>query len=149
MPLVSSTRSAARRNGASLLVAPQQRLLVGVEEEHAVGHAERAEVRQHRAQRLEELAAADVGDDGRTAHLGATVDEEVDEPADHLRRQVVDAEVAVVLEDVHRGRLAGPGEAGDDDEVLEARGPVRVLRRDGHVGHLAGRRGHRISHSCG
>ena len=40
--------------------------------------------------------------------------------ADHLRRQVVDAEVARVLEHVHRRRLAGAREARDDDEVLEA-----------------------------
>ena len=33
--------------------------------------------------------------------------EQLDELADHLRRQVVDAEVAGVLEDVHRRRLAG------------------------------------------
>src|SRR3712207_7258637 len=46
------------------------------------------------------------------------------QPADHLRRQVVDAEVAGVLEHVHRGRLAGAREPGDDHEILEHGPPL-------------------------
>ena len=76
------------------------------------------EVAEHGLERLEVVAAADVGDDGRPLDLGAVVDEQLDERADHPRREVVDAEVAAVLEDVHRRRLAGAGEARDHDEVL-------------------------------
>jgi hypothetical protein len=77
------------------------------------------EVLEHRAQRLEVVAAAHVGDDGRALDLRALVDEQLDQRADHLGRQVVDAEVPGVLEDVHGRRLAGARVARDDDEVLE------------------------------
>ena len=39
------------------------------------------------------------------------------EAADHPRRQVVDAEVTAVLEGGDRLRLAGPGVAGDHDQI--------------------------------
>ena len=50
--------------------------------------------------------------------------EEIRQRRNHLGRQVVDAEVAGVLEGVDRLRLAGPREAGDDYELE---------RRGGHV----------------
>ena len=52
--------------------------------------------------------------------LGPLVLEQLRELADHLRRQVVHAEVAGVLEAGHGLRLAGAREAGDDDEVFHA-----------------------------
>ncbi len=134
-------RRAQRVAPAGLLVAPEQRVLVGVEEQHPVRDAARGEIVELRAEGHEQLARADVGDDGGATYLGALVDEDVDEAADHLGRQVVDAEVAVVLEDVHRRRLAGSGEAGDHDEILEARGGWRIVR-EGHVVDYAGRLGH-------
>ena len=82
--------------------------------------AERVEVIHDRAQRLEVDAPADVGDDRRALDLRALVHEQLDQRADHLRGQVVDAEVARVLEHVHRGRLARAGEARDHDDVLQA-----------------------------
>jgi len=106
---------------ARLLVTRQQRLLVGLEEQHTAAQPQRREVVEHRGQRLEEVAAAHVGDDGGALDLRSLVHEELDERADHLRRQVVHAEVAGVLEDVHGGRLAGAGVARDDDEVLQPR----------------------------
>ena len=144
MPVVSITRSARPRSGSSssrsaatpaadaalgrervaaagLLVAGHQRLLGGLEEQHAVVQAQRVQVVDDRPQRLEVDAAAHVGDDRRALDLGALVHEQLDQRADHLRRQVVDAEVARVLEHVHRRRLAGAGEAGDHHQVLEAR----------------------------
>ena len=66
---------------------------------------------------LEVLAAAHVGDHGRPAHAAALVAEQLAEGADHPRRQVVDAEVAAVLEGGDRLRLAGARVAGDDDQV--------------------------------
>ena len=110
---------------AGLLEAGEQRLVGGVEEEHAVMQAERREVFEDGPQGLEVVAPAHVGDDGGALDLGALVHEELDERADHLRRQVVDAEVARVLEDVHRRRLPGAGVAGDDDQVLKPRLGVR------------------------
>ncbi len=106
---------------ARLLVAVDQRLLGGLEEQHVVIQPERVEIVDDGLQRLEVDAAAHVGDDGGALDLGALVHEQLDQRADHLRRQVVDAEVAGVLEHVHRRRLAGAGEAGDDDEVLQPR----------------------------
>ena len=49
-------------------------------------------------------------------------------------RQVVDAEVAEVLERAHRLRLAGAGQAGEDDEAMRRRAPrprprARAARR--------------------
>ena len=92
---------------ARLLKAGEQRVVGGVEEEHAMAQPERLEVLEHGAQRLEVVAAAHVGDDRGALDLRALVDEELDQRADHLGRQVVDAEVARVLEDVHGRRLAG------------------------------------------
>ena len=108
-----------------LLVPPQEGVLVGVEKQHPMDDPARVEIVEDAAERLEEVARTHVGDDRRAPHLRALVHEQVDEAADHLGRQVVDAEVAVVLEDVHRRRLARAGEPRDDDEVLEA------LRRRG------------------
>ncbi len=77
------------------------------------------QVVEHGGQAHEQLAAADVGDDRRALDLRTLVHEQVDEVADHLGWQVVDAEVARVLEDVHRRRLAGARKARDHDEILE------------------------------
>ena len=144
MPVVSITRSARLRSGSSsarsaatpgrdaalgrermaaagLLVARHERLLGGLEEQHVVGDAERVEIVHDRTQRLEVDAPAHVRDDRGALDLGALVHEQLDQRADHLRRQVVDAEVARVLEHVHRRRLARAGEARDHHEVLQAR----------------------------
>ena len=99
-------RAGQRVAAAGLLEAGEDGVVVGVEEEDAVAQPERREVLEHGAQGLEVVAPAHVGDDGRALDLGALVHEQLDERADHLRRQVVDAEVAGVLEDVHRRRLA-------------------------------------------
>src|SRR3954471_8227907 len=142
-----AARDARPRRGrvpaARLLVAREERLLVGVEEEDAVVQAEGGEVVENGAERLEVVAPADVGHDGRALDLRALVHEELDERPDHLGREVVDAEVARVLEDGHGGRLAGAGVTGDDDEVLEARvgveaGPVRPGIGVGGVGCVGG-----------
>ena len=114
-------RGRERMASPRLLVAVEQLLVGGVEEQHLVAHAERVEVVDDRVERVEVGAAAHVGDDGGPLDLRALVHEELDELADHLRRQVVHAEVAGVLEDVHRRRLARPREAGDDHEILQAR----------------------------
>jgi hypothetical protein len=113
---------------AGLLEAGEQRVVRRLEEQDAVAQAERLEVLEHGAQRLEVVAPAHVGDHRGALDLRPLVDEQLDQPADHLGRQVVHAEVAGVLEDVHRRGLAGPRVPGDDDEVLEARLGVRPRR---------------------
>src|SRR3954454_13156888 len=121
-----------------LLVALAEVLLVGGEEDHAVHHARRGQLVDHARERGQILAAARVAHDRRELDLGALVHEQLRERADHLRRQVVDAEVAGILEHVHRRRLAGARQAGDDDEILQARaGPpgfqLLVADRVGHA----------------
>ncbi len=100
-----------------LLVAVEQRLLVGLEEEQLRLQPVAAQLLDHLDQLLEVLAAAHVGDDRGALDAAALVAEELAEAADHPRRQVVDAEVAAVLEGGDRLRLAGAGVAGDQDEV--------------------------------
>ena len=111
---------------AGLLVAVEQRLLVGLEEEHRRLQAVGLEVVEHLQQVVEVLAAAHVGDDRGALDAAALVAEELAEAADHPRRQVVDAEVAAVLEGGDRLRLAGAGVAGDHDQGHLAAGRPRA-----------------------
>src|SRR5262249_46623153 len=66
----------------------------------------RLQLVEHRQQVLEVLAASHVGDHGRPLDAAPLVLEQLAERADHPRRQVVDAEVAAVLEGGDRLRLA-------------------------------------------
>ena len=121
--------AAARRQRmapARLLVARQQRLLVGLEEQDPVKDAQLAQIVEDRGEALEVAAAAHVRDDRRALHLGPLVHEQLDQRADHLRWEIVDAEVARVLERGHRRRLAGTRKAGDHDEIGQ-RGGDRPL----------------------
>ena len=75
-----------------------------------------------RAQRVELLrqcfdaaAAANVDGDGDLAV--ALLPELIDERLQQLRRQIVDAVVRSVLEQVEGDRLAGPGKAADDQDM--------------------------------
>ena len=106
---------------AGLLEAVDEHLLRGLQVEQPEGELALLEPAEHLHQPVEELAAAHVADHGGALHLAALVAEQVGQRADHLRRQVVDAEVARVLEAGHRLGLARAREAGDDDEVAEHR----------------------------
>jgi hypothetical protein len=108
-----------------LLEAVDQHRLGGLQVQEAVRHAALVEVVEDAHEVVEVAAAAHVGRHRRALHLGALMAEQVRQRSDHLGRQVVDAEVAGVLEGGHRLRLAGPGEAGDHDEVLD----VSFVRR--------------------
>ncbi len=107
-PVGDAARRRERVAAAGLLVAGEQRRLVGLEEQHAVLDPALAQVVEHRRQALEVAPATDVGDDRRARHLRAAVREQLDQRPDHLRGQIVHAEVALVLERRHRGRLARP-----------------------------------------
>ena len=102
---------------ARLLEATDQRLVGGLEEHERVLHAALVQLVEQLLERAEVLAAADVADDGDAVDLAALAAEQVDERRHQLRRQVVDAEPAGVLERVHRLGLAGPREARDDHEL--------------------------------
>jgi hypothetical protein len=101
--LDDAARGRERMPPARLLVAGQQGLLVRFQEQHPVRHAARAQVVEDRLKSLEVAAAADVRDNGGARDLRSLVSEQLHEGADHLRRQVVDAEIALILERRHRG----------------------------------------------
>jgi hypothetical protein len=106
---------------AGLLEAVDQHRIGRVEEQQAVRHAVALEILEHPDEGLEVRPAARVGRDRRVRDLAALVAEQVGQRPDHLGRQVVDAEVAGVLEGGHRLRLARAAEPRDDDEVLDHR----------------------------
>ena len=85
---------------ARLLEAPHQRLVGGLEEDERVLDAALVQLVEQLLEAAEVLAAADVADDRHAVDLAALAAEEVDERRHELRRQVVDAEVAGVLERV-------------------------------------------------
>jgi len=104
---------------AGLLEALDQHLLGGVEEEDPVCDPTPVELVEHAEHALEVGAAADVAHHCRPLHLAPLVGEQPRQRADHLGREVVDAEVAGVLEAGHRLGLPGAGEPGDDHEILD------------------------------
>src|SRR5215212_1213850 len=104
---------------AGLLEAVDQDAVRGLQVEQPEGNAARGQLVENLHEALEVLAAANVGSHRGALDLAALVAEELRQRADHLGRQVVDAEVAGVLESGHRLRLARAGEAGDDHEVLD------------------------------
>ena len=112
-------RAAARQRvpAARLLEPPHERLVGGLEEHERVLDAALVQLVQQLLELLEVLAAAHVADDGDPVDLAALAAEQVDQRRHQLRRQVVDAEPAGVLERVHRLRLPGAGQAGDDHEL--------------------------------
>src|SRR4051794_1341907 len=120
---------------ARLLVAVDQRLLVGGEEHDPVYDPAGRQGIDHGRQRGQVLAPARVAHHRRQLDLGALQHEQLRQRADHLRREVVDAEVARVLEDVHGARLARPGEARDDHEVLEVGSGVVAVPVSHRVAH--------------
>src|SRR4029079_19756112 len=99
----SRQRMAAR----GLVVALKQRVLLGLEEDHLEVELAGIELLEHSQEILEVLAAADVRHHRRPLDAAALMAEELAERTDHARREVVDAEVAAVLERRDRLRLAG------------------------------------------
>ena len=162
MPVVSITRSARERSGSSRArseATPAATLPWGASGMAAAGlliargrasarrpprtargesmpSASRSSITA--VQRLEVNAAAHVGDNGGALDLGALVNEQLDQRADHLRGEIVHAEVAGVLEHVHRRGLAGARIARDDNEVLQTRHDRRSACRLGRHGPCGG-----------
>jgi hypothetical protein len=100
-----------------LLVAVEQGRLVCLEEDDAGRQAVDVEGVDDREQLVEVLAAAHVGDHGGALYAAAFVAEELPQGADQTRGQVVDAEVAAVLEGGDRLRLARTRVAGDHNHL--------------------------------
>ena len=68
--------------------------------------------------RRQEVALADVDDDRDLLDVAAGAQRQLRQRRNERRRQVVDAEVAEILERANRLRLARPRQAGQDDERL-------------------------------
>src|SRR5205823_669471 len=130
-----------------LLVARQKRLLIRLEEKDPVGYPTQAKVVEDRVETLEVASTANIRDHRSARDLGALVPEQLDQRPNHLGGQVVDAEVALVLERRHRGRLSGTREPGDDHQILECRPGGSGGLRGGFELVLGGGRGRRRLHS--
>ena len=129
LPTDPLEHAAGRGQGVAapgLLVPGEQRLLVGLQEQDAMGHAGGPETVEHARQARKVTAAAHVGHHRRPGDLRTGVHEELDQRADHLRGEVVHAEVALILEHRHRRRFAGPAEPGDHHEIRERQALVGI-----------------------
>ena len=109
--LVAGQRVPAPR----LRVALAQRLGLRVEKEELHVVLLRTQRVELLRQRFNTAAAADVDGDGDFPV--ALLPELIDERLQQLRRQIVDAVVRGVLEQVEGDRFAGPGKAADDQDV--------------------------------
>ena len=88
---------------------------------------------EHLLQAGEERAGAHVDDDRDRLQRAAGLVDEPHHVGDQLRGQVVDDEVAEVLELLGGGAAARPGHAGDDDDLAAVRGAAPVATPSGAV----------------
>jgi len=107
-------------------------LVVGAQEDQPVRDLVGAQRLDHPRELGEVGAAAEIADDRGALDLRPLVHEQPGERADHLGRQVVDAEVAGVLEHVHGRGLPGTRLPRDDHQIDE----VRVRRRGAVAAHF-------------
>jgi hypothetical protein len=130
-------RSMARQRmrPAGLAVTPDQRRLAGLEEDQRrTQSGQRAERFEDARKLLEERALAHVDDDGGLLDLRVGPQRQLREDRQQRDREIVDAEVAEVLERAHRLGLAGAREAGEDDEPRRrVAGPRAVILATGRA----------------
>ena len=104
------------RMRAARLLEPVYECVVGrVEEHQAHGHAALLEVVDHRLDVREQPARAHI-DHGGEAISGILADHR-DEPAEHLRRDVIDHVPALIRECGGGARAAGARHPGEDDHL--------------------------------
>jgi hypothetical protein len=114
-----------RMGAARLGEAPDERLLRRVEEEQAGSRDAAPQPRQDLREPDGEVGIADVEDDADALPGGDLVEQGLDE----LEREVVDAEVAHVLEALVDVALPRSREPGHDDEALRDVGGGSASRR--------------------
>ena len=105
---------------AVLVVAAHENLVGGVQEEELAGELVLAELADGVRELVEEALAAQVAGHGQVAAHARVDSHELRELRDKARREVVDAEVAHVLEAVQGLRAARAGHARDDHDVGDA-----------------------------
>ena len=112
-----------------LAEAPHERGVARLEEDqHRIEPRHLPQPLEDLRERRQEVALAHVDDDGDLADVAAGAERQLRERRDQRRRQVVDAEVAEILERADRLRLAGARQAGEDDERM-ARASRRLHAR--------------------
>ena len=119
MPSLAERTRGQRMGPARLAEPPHERRVAGLEEDqHRVQPGHLPQPTEDPGKRREEIALTDVNDDGDLLDVAAAPQRQGRHCRNQRRRQVVDAEVAEILERADGLRLAGPGEPGEHDERL-------------------------------
>ncbi len=119
---------------ARLREAPDEDLVARLEEEHLRPEPAALERAAHRRQGHDRVAGPHVEDDRGLLEPLAILRDELRQLGQELARQVVDADVAEVLEQLRGRGLARPGQPAQDHDVLAGRrlgGGSRVGRVEG------------------
>ena len=106
---------------AGLREAPDEDLVAGLQEEHLGLDPASFERAAHRGQGQRRVAGPHVEHDRDLVEAVAVVRYELRQVGQQLTGQVVDDGVAEVLEQLGGGRLAGPRQPAQDDDVLALR----------------------------
>ena len=116
MPSLTDRSRRQRMRPPGLAEAPDQRRVAGLEEDqHRIQAAHLAQLLEDLRERRQEVAFAHVDDDRDLVDVAAA-HRQLGQRRDQRRRQVVDAEVAEILERADRLRLSRSREPGQDDE---------------------------------
>ncbi len=139
---------AKRVAAATGLVTGDKLLVIGLEKHDLVAHAVLAQQAQLLGEILEIRAVARVAHDSDMAVRPTLAGEvgQTDDLADKAGGKVVDAEVAQILEHVHRLGAAGAAHARQDDELGHAGQHLGLERVVGHVLRKRGGFPWRITH---
>ena len=111
---------------ARLREAADQDLVAGLEKEHLRPDPMPLERAAHGGEGVGRVTGPDVQHDRDLGEPLGIARHEGRQVRQHLARQVVDAGVAEVLEQLRRGGLAGPGEPAQDHDVLLRGGVNRM-----------------------
>ena len=119
MPFADRSVRRERMRPPRLAEAPHQRRVARLEEDqHRVQPRHLPQLPEDLRERRQEAALADVDDDRDLLDVAAGAQRQLRQRRNQRRRQVVDAEVAEILERADRLRLARSRQPGEDDERL-------------------------------
>ena len=132
---------------AGLRVAANEDLVARFQEEHLRPNPAPLEGPAHRAEGQRRVARPNVEDDGDLGKSLRVAGHKLGEVGQQIARQIVNAGVPEVLEQLGRGGLAGAGETAQDDDVLFFGRLRQRLRVPGCVGPCGPfGRAHRVGH---
>jgi hypothetical protein len=119
--------SGQRVTASRLVIAPHERLVGGLEKQHLRAMPPRPQLFERVHQMREILPFPDVDAEGDLADAAARLRAELGKGRDQRGGEIVDAEVAQVLEALDRIALARTREPRDDDEADRVRGQQAAL----------------------